>query len=87
MNLILQLLEYLGTAVFAYNGAKKYLNNYQSDKKYYKYLYLLGCVLLGIITAVGGGTIRDSLNRKTHFWLEDPLYIYIAIIFGIIAVL
>lgn len=39
-------------------------------------LDLFGVIVLAIVTAVGGGTIRDlCLGARPVFWVEDPTYI------------
>ncbi len=44
---------------------------------------LMGCVIVGTITSVGGGTIRDTIIlRKQPFWIEEPEYIVICFIFA-----
>ena len=64
-------LDYFGTVVFAASGclvaAKK-----QSD--------ILAFILLGLITAVGGGTLRDLLiGRVPVFWIMDEIYLILTI--------
>lgn len=39
---------------------------------------LFGVVVLGAITAVGGGTIRDVILQTPVFWAKDPVYIWVA---------
>ena len=64
-------LDLLGTLAFAITGAFK-------AKK--ANLTLFGVVFLGIITAFGGGTVRDLIiNRTPLFYLVDPNYLFIAI--------
>jgi uncharacterized membrane protein YeiH len=60
-------LDLLGTAVFAVSGALAAGR---------KQLDLLGVLVLALVTAVGGGTIRDVLlDRHPIFWLADPRYV------------
>lgn len=41
-----------------------------------KRLDLFGVIVLAVVTAVGGGTIRDlCLGAKPVFWIENPAYI------------
>ena len=41
-----------------------------------KRLDLFGVIVLAVVTAVGGGTIRDlCLGAKPVFWVENPAYI------------
>jgi uncharacterized membrane protein YeiH len=44
-------------------------------------LHLFGALFLGIITSIGGGTVRDLIiDRTPLFYLKDPNYLIIAII-------
>lgn len=41
-----------------------------------KSLDLLGVVVIAVVTAIGGGTLRDLLlDRHPIFWIDDPVYI------------
>lgn len=41
-----------------------------------KHLDLLGVVVIAVVTAVGGGTLRDILlDRHPVFWIESPTYL------------
>jgi len=72
-------LDILGTLAFAITGAFK-----AKGAK----LALFGVVFLGVITAVGGGTIRDLIiNRTPLFYLTDPNYLFVAISGSIITFL
>lgn len=67
----LYILDLIGVAVFAISGALAAGR---------KSLDLLGVVVLGIVTAIGGGTIRDVLlDRHPLFWLIDPAYLIVII--------
>lgn len=66
------ILDLIGTLAFAVAGAFKARG---------RELNVFGVVLLGIITAVGGGTFRDlAIGRTPLFYLNDPNYLLIAII-------
>ena len=41
-----------------------------------------GCVIIGTITALGGGCVRDLIFNKPFFVLEETEYLYIAVIFA-----
>jgi uncharacterized membrane protein YeiH len=70
MNII-YLLDLVGTAAFAASGAWVGVR---------KRMDLFGVLVLGMVTAVGGGTLRDLLLGDTPpFSLKDESYIYIAI--------
>ncbi|MEY3498239.1 MAG: hypothetical protein RLZZ325_1246, partial [Pseudomonadota bacterium] len=45
---------------------------------------LFGVLVLGIITAIGGGTIRDVIMGVPVFWADAPIYILVAAIASII---
>ena len=40
---------------------------------------LLSAIIFGIITAVGGGTVRDLTLGAPIFWISDPSYLWFAI--------
>jgi uncharacterized membrane protein YeiH len=63
----LHYLDLLGIAVFAVSGALAAGR---------KGLDLLGVIVLAMVTAIGGGTIRDVLlDRHPIVWLADPVYL------------
>ncbi|MEK7471351.1 MAG: trimeric intracellular cation channel family protein [Patescibacteria group bacterium] len=65
------ILDLIGTLAFAVAGAFKARG---------RELNVFGVVLLGVITAVGGGTFRDLvIGRTPLFYLEDPNYLLLAI--------
>ena len=69
------LLDLFGTCVFAISGVITAI-----EKKF----DLVGALIIGFITAIGGGTIRDMMiGRFPVGWLNDRNYIY-AIIIGFI---
>ncbi len=41
---------------------------------------LFGAVVLGIITAIGGGTVRDIILEVPIFWSTDLTYIWVALV-------
>jgi uncharacterized membrane protein YeiH len=69
--MLLYVLDLIGVAVFAVSGALAAGR---------KHLDLLGVIVLALVTAIGGGTIRDLLlNRHPLFWLADPAYLIVII--------
>ena len=65
-------LQLLGVAVFAASGALAAGR---------KNMDLLGVVVVAIVTAVGGGTIRDVLlERHPVFWIADPTHLVVSIV-------
>ena len=74
--MIVYLLDLLGVAVFAISGVLSAGR---------KGLDLLGVLVIAVVTAVGGGTVRDLLlDRHPIFWIADPTYL---VVIGIAALL
>jgi len=69
MNL-LYTLDLIGTAAFAASGAWAGIR---------REMDLFGVVVLGLVTATGGGTLRDLLLGTRPFCLEDETYLYISL--------
>ena len=46
---------------------------------------LFGAIVLGIITAVGGGTVRDLILEVPVFWSADLSYIWVALGASVVA--
>jgi uncharacterized membrane protein YeiH len=66
---LLHVLDLIGVAVFAVSGALAAGR---------KRLDLFGVLVLALVTAVGGGTIRDVLlDRHPIVWLADPIYLMV----------
>ena len=40
---------------------------------------ILGFILMGTVTGIGGGTLRDLLLDIPVFWVKEPLTIYLCI--------
>jgi uncharacterized membrane protein YeiH len=69
---ILYLLDMIGTAAFAASGAWLGVR---------RHMDLFGVMVLGLVTAVGGGTLRDLLlGDIPPFSLQDETYLYVAIV-------
>lgn len=47
---------------------------------YFKKLDLIASLSLAMLTALGGGTLRDILLQRTIFWIETPHYIWVAVL-------
>jgi uncharacterized membrane protein YeiH len=70
MTLLILILDLIGTAVFAITGALAAGR---------KRMDIFGVVVLGCVTAVGGGTLRDlTLGLTPVFWVSNTHYIFIA---------
>ena len=76
---LFHLLDLLGTAAFAISGALMAMN---------KKMDPFGVFIIGFITAVGGGTLRDILiDRNPITWMQDLTYLYVILAAVIIAIL
>lgn len=60
------ILESIGTFAFAISGIRL-----ASSKKFDWF----GAYVVGLCTAIGGGTIRDLLINHTPFWMDDGWYL------------
>ena len=67
--MLLYLLGMLGTAVFAITGVLA-IRRQGVD--------VFGALVLGVVTALGGGTVRDLLLDVPVFWLGDFNYVWVA---------
>ena len=63
--------------VFAITGA---LAAIQSKKE----LDIIAVIILGVVTAVGGGTARDVILNQEVFWVKDPSMLVAAVVASII---
>ena len=71
---ILRGLDYAGTLTFALTGS---VTAAQSG------LDVFGSAMIGMVTAVGGGTIRDAVFlSKRPFWTSETEYIWMTVITG-----
>jgi uncharacterized membrane protein YeiH len=76
METLLHFLDLFGCAVFAITGSLA------AERKR---MDLLGVLVLAIVTAVGGGTLRDLFLGVTPvFWVAAPIYILVALVTGTI---
>jgi len=73
---IIYALDLLGTVAFAASGALAGVR---------RRMDLLGVVVLGIVTATGGGVMRDVLlNDTPPFCFKNEVYLYLAVISSIV---
>jgi uncharacterized membrane protein YeiH len=71
MNGVIQLVDMMAVGVFAISGALA-----AAEGK----LDILGFILFGTITGIGGGTARDLLlDTDVIFWIADTHYLWICI--------
>ena len=65
------IIEFIGTFAFAISGIRL-----ASAKQF----DLFGAFVVGLVTAIGGGTIRDLLLDVTPFWMSNSIYLIITAI-------
>lgn len=65
-----EFIDYTGVIVFAMSGLLA-----AGEKK----LDLFGGLVIAFVTALGGGTLRDTLLQTPISWIYNPLYIYLVI--------
>lgn len=68
MNDFVAWCDYLGTFAFAISGIR------MAASKGFDWF---GAYVIGMVTAVGGGTLRDILINQQVFWLVQPSYLII----------
>ncbi|MBP3227670.1 MAG: trimeric intracellular cation channel family protein [Bacteroidaceae bacterium] len=61
-----QVLDFIGTLAFAVSGIRL-----SSAKRF----DLFGAYIVGLVTAIGGGTMRDLMLGVPIFWMHDPFYL------------
>lgn len=74
----LTILDYIGTFAFAISGIRL------AALKRFDWF---GAYVVGLVTAIGGGTIRDMLLNTTPFWMNQVSYLIctaLALVFVII---
>jgi uncharacterized membrane protein YeiH len=75
VSVLLQTLDYIGIAVFAVAGALAASR---------KQLDIVAFVFFAVVTAVGGGTLRDLLIDVPVFWVRSPAYLAIPLVAAVL---
>lgn len=71
-------IDILGTIAFTISGVLMAMN---------KKMDLFGILIIGFVTAVGGGTLRDMLIGNTPVgWMQDITYTYVIIASAVFAI-
>ena len=65
------IIDYLGTFAFAISGLRL-----ASEKQF----DLFGAFIVGLATAVGGGTMRDVMIGVSPFWMTQWIYLFIVML-------
>ena len=69
MNInFINIIDYLGAFAFAISGIRL------ASAKQFDWF---GAYIVGLATAIGGGTIRDLLLDITPFWMQQPSYLVV----------
>ncbi len=69
-------ISYMGDVVFAISGALT-AGRHKMD--------IMGYILIGTITGIGGGTLRDLLLGRTVWWTTDPTELILCVAASIFA--
>ena len=77
-NSFLLAIEVVGTIAFAISGIRLAA---------YKHFDLFGAYTIGLVTATGGGTLRDVMLNLPVFWLQTPVYLAVTAISLLIVVI
>lgn len=84
-------LDLIGTLVFAITGClaagnyKRAEDDPSIEANRPHGIDLFGAVVLGVVTAIGGGTLRDViLDDSPVFWVADPNYLRIAVVGSVV---
>ncbi|HLT52326.1 MAG TPA: trimeric intracellular cation channel family protein [Flavobacteriaceae bacterium] len=76
---MIEVIDILGTIAFTISGVLVALH---------KRMDLFGIIIIGFVTAVGGGTIRDLLIGFTPVtWMQQPRIVYIVLLTSIFALI
>ncbi len=62
----MEVLDFIGTFAFAISGIRL-----ASAKQF----DLFGAYVVGVVTAIGGGTLRDLMLGLTPIWMTNPMYL------------
>jgi uncharacterized membrane protein YeiH len=69
-------MNYFGDIVFAFSGALV-AARHRMD--------ILGIVLIGMVTGIGGGTLRDIILGHPVWWVQNPIELVLCTITAILA--
>ncbi|MDR0395344.1 MAG: TRIC cation channel family protein, partial [Tannerella sp.] len=72
-----KVIEFVGTIAFAISGVRL------AAAKEFDWF---GALVVGFVTAIGGGTVRDLLLDVTPFWMLNPVYLVCSMI-GLVVVI
>ncbi len=78
LGVVLFVTELIGVVAFAIAGALRAIE---------REMDIFGVMVLAVITALGGGFVRDLLANRFPVSLREPVYFYVAIGGGVLAIL
>lgn len=64
--MFVQILDFIGTLAFSISGIRL------ASAKHFD---LFGAYVVGLTTAIGGGTMRDLMLSQPPFWMTNPFYL------------
>lgn len=64
--MFVQILDFIGTLAFAISGIRL------ASARHFD---LFGAYVVGLTTAIGGGTMRDLMLSQPPFWMTNPFYL------------
>ena len=76
MPIVLSAMNYFGDIVFAFSGALVAARR-RTD--------ILGIVLIGMATGIGGGTLRDIILGHPVWWVQNPIELVVCAITAFLA--
>jgi uncharacterized membrane protein YeiH len=77
-GIMLYWLDLFGVFVFAISGALA------ADRRG---MDLFGFIAIGLLPAIGGGTVRDIVLDAPVFWVQDPIYLWLIVAAGMLTFL
>ena len=68
---LMQVFDFVGTLAFAISGIRL------ASAKQFDWF---GAYVVGVTTAIGGGTMRDVMLGQSPFWMTNPFYLLVTLI-------
>jgi len=68
---LVQIFDFVGTLAFAISGIRL------ASAKQFDWF---GAYVVGVTTAIGGGTMRDVMLGQSPFWMTNPFYLLVTLV-------
>ena len=68
---LMQVFDFVGTLAFAISGIRL------ASAKQFDWF---GAYVVGVTTAIGGGTMRDVMLGQSPFWMTNPFYLLVTLV-------